>query len=236
MVLEIRLAGGGGQNTTSQDSQNKHSLKNPHTTQTSKQKILLDFGGGTGLLVRLLRDSGIEAFWEDKYCQNLFARGFEWESGNPRLRGLDSVFTQEKLSKQAKMPTPELATSFEVFEHLPNPLEEIESMLSCAPNLLFSTELLPSFIPKSSGQNAWWYYGFAHGQHISFYSRESLEFIAKKRGLYFYSYGDLHLFTTKKINPLAFKLVIKLAGRGLFLWVKKRLGSKTMSDHLALLG
>lgn len=229
---------GGGQNTTSQDS-NKYSLKNPknpHTTQISKQKILLDFGGGTGLLVRLLRDSGIEAFWEDKYCQNLFARGFEWGSGNPRLLRLDSALSQEKLSKQAKIPTPELATSFEVFEHLPNPLEEIESMLSRAPNLLFSTELLPSFIPESSGQNTWWYYGFAHGQHISFYSYESLKFIAKKRGLYFYSFGGLHLFSVKKINPLAFRLVIKFAGKGLFLWVKKRLGSKTMSDHLALLG
>lgn len=232
MVLEISLTGG-GQNTTSQDSQNKHSLTNPYTSQTLKQKILLDFGGGTGLLVRLLRDSGIEAFWEDKYCQNIFARGFEWRSDNPRLFALDSVI-QETLSKQ-KMRPPELATSFEVFEHLPNPLEEIESMLSRAPNLLFSTELLPSFIPESSGQNAWWYYGFAHGQHISFYSYESLAFIAKKRGLYFYSYSGLHLFSSKKINPLAFKLVIKLAGKGLFLWVKKRLGSKTMSDSLALL-
>lgn len=186
--------------------------------------------------MRLLRDSGIEAFWEDRYCQNIFARGFEWENDNPRLLRLDSAYNAADNANQAQIPTPYLATSFEVFEHLPNPREEIESMLSRTPNLLFSTELLPSSIPESSGENAWWYYGFEHGQHISFYSRESLEFIARQMGLYFCSYGSLHLFSSKKIHPLAFKLVAKLAGKGLFLWVQKRLGSKTMSDHLMLLG
>jgi hypothetical protein len=38
---------------------------------------LLDFGGGTGLLVRLLRDRGVDAWWNDPMATNQMARGFE---------------------------------------------------------------------------------------------------------------------------------------------------------------
>lgn len=172
------------------------------------EKILLDFGGGSGLLVRLLRDVGIDSYWSDKYCENLFARGFEWDSNT----------------------TPTMATCFEVFEHLPNPREEIDSMLKICPNLLFSTELLPCPIPESSGTNTWWYYGFSHGQHISFYTYQSLELIAKNHNLYFYSYGGLHLFSQKRIAPSYFKWIVRLAHRGLFTFIKKCFHSKTMSD------
>ena len=173
-----------------------------------RETSLIDFGGGSGLLVRLLRDVGIESYWSDEYCDNLFARGFEWQ----------------------KDRKPTLATCFEVFEHLPNPREQIDSMLQICPNLLFSTELLPCPIPESSGANAWWYYGFSHGQHISFYTYKSLEFIAKAHNLHFCSYGGLHLFSQSPISPLYFKWVIKLAHRGLFKILKKRFISKTMSD------
>lgn len=103
-------------------------------------------------------------------------------------------------------------------------------MLKICPNLLFSTELLPCPIPESNGANAWWYYGFSHGQHISFYTYKSLEFIAKAHNLHFCSYGGLHLFSQVYISPLYFKWVIKLAHRGLFKILKKRFISKTMSD------
>ncbi|WP_104743897.1 class I SAM-dependent methyltransferase [Helicobacter cinaedi] len=169
---------------------------------------MLDFGGGSGLLVRLLRDVGIESYWSDEYCENLFARGFEW---------------QENIK-------PTLATCFEVFEHLPNPREQIDSMLKICPNLLFSTELLPCPIPESNGANAWWYYGFSHGQHISFYTYKSLELIAKAHNLHFCSYGGLHLFSQVYISPLHFKWLIRLAHRGLFTLIKRRFYSKTMSD------
>jgi hypothetical protein len=42
---------------------------------------VIDCAGGYGILVRLLRDLGIDAFWSDLYSQNLVARGFEYTAG-----------------------------------------------------------------------------------------------------------------------------------------------------------
>lgn len=169
---------------------------------------LLDFGAGSGLLVRILRDIGIDAYFYDEYCKNIFARGFEWE----------------------KDKKPKLITSFEVFEHLENPKETIFNMLDISPNILFSTELLPNPTPKK-----WWYYGFNHGQHISFYTKESLYFLAKERQLNLYSINNIHLISEEKINLILLKMIIKFANRGLFSYVKTKLKSKTMQDHEMLL-
>ena len=174
--------------------------------------IVLDIGGGTGLLTRLLRDVGFEAQWSDEYCDNIFAQGFTYDN---------------KQDKQIA-----LATCFEVFEHLPDPLHQIESMLDICPNILFSTELLPCDVPQSNGENTWWYYGFEHGQHISFYTKQSLQFIAKKRKLFFYSFFSIHLLSTKRIT--LFALLIKIAHRGLFTIIQKQLQSKTFSDSIML--
>ena len=38
---------------------------------------VVDYAGGYGILVRLLRDRGINALWSDPYCENLLARGFQ---------------------------------------------------------------------------------------------------------------------------------------------------------------
>src|SRR5262249_39177480 len=37
----------------------------------------MDYGGGYGLFVRMMRDLGIDFYWSDKFCENLFAKGFE---------------------------------------------------------------------------------------------------------------------------------------------------------------
>src|SRR5688500_8616559 len=37
----------------------------------------LDYGGGNGMLVRLMRDRGFDFRWHDKYAENLFANGLE---------------------------------------------------------------------------------------------------------------------------------------------------------------
>ena len=37
---------------------------------------VLDYAGGYGILVRLLRDLGINAYWDDKFCANILAKGF----------------------------------------------------------------------------------------------------------------------------------------------------------------
>ncbi len=62
---------------------------------------VINCAGGYGILVRLLRDLGIEALWSDRYCQNLVARGFVYTTGDGCL-----------------------ATAFEASEHFVNPVEK----------------------------------------------------------------------------------------------------------------
>lgn len=174
------------------------------------KKSYLDFGGGYGLFVRLMRDNGIDFFWDDAYTRNLLARGFE--------------YTNEPI---------ELITTFETFEHFENPIKEIEKMLKISPNILFTTDLYPNPIPRPEN---WWYYALDHGQHISFYSIDTLKYIAAKYNLNLYSNGKyFHLLTSKKINNYLFKTL--LLNRLNYIsdkWMKYNLKSKTWSDHLNL--
>jgi hypothetical protein len=39
----------------------------------------LESAGGYGLLTRMMRDWGFDFRWHDPYCENVFARGFEWD-------------------------------------------------------------------------------------------------------------------------------------------------------------
>jgi hypothetical protein len=145
----------------------------------------VDYAGGYGLLVRLMRDHGIDFRWHDKYCNNIFAQGFvAHEPGREPVT---------------------LLTCFEVFEHLADPWGELERMLAYSRNILFTTQLLP---PSAPLPGQWWYYGLEHGQHISFYTREALSRLAQRAGLNYYTNGaSLHLFTEKRISQPLFYCV-----------------------------
>lgn len=173
-----------------------------------KNGKFLDYAGGYGVFVRMMRDIGFDFYWDDKYTTNLFARGFEYQNGDKY----------------------EAVTTFESFEHFVNPIDEIESLLKISKNIIFSTELLPNPIPKPQD---WWYYGLDHGQHISFYSKRTFEFIAKKYNLKYANLGGLHLLSEKKISNLQLN-VLKLSKFGLHKILKKRLKSKTWGDYLKI--
>jgi len=144
----------------------------------------LDYAGGHGIFTRLMRDIGYHFLWYDPYTQNLLARGFEYR--------------QDKKI--------ELITSFETFEHFPEPLVEVEKMLSISRNILFTSLLLPENIPDP---DSWWYYGREHGQHISFYSLKTLRYIAKKYGLNLCSnHYNLHLLSEKNIDCDIFNKIV----------------------------
>jgi hypothetical protein len=115
----------------------------------------LDFGGGYGVLTRMMRDHGFDFYHYDKYAENLFAQGFD-----ANLR-----------------ESYNLVSSFENFEHFVNPMEEIRNILNITDCLYFTTLLLPSPIPRVKN---WWYYSVESGQHISFYSSKTLKYIADK--------------------------------------------------------
>ena len=147
----------------------------------------IDYGGGYGLFVRLMRDRGFDFFRYDKFCDNIFAQGFDADA----TQGMRY----------------ELLTAFEVFEHLQDPVAEFEEMLKLSDNILFTTILLPADTPKP---DSWWYYGLDHGQHISFYTVPALTFLAKRFSLRLLSDGaSIHLLTKNDISQIKFLLLVK---------------------------
>jgi len=145
----------------------------------------VDYGGGYGIYVRRMRDIGFNYFYYDKYCENLFASGYEVDTA-------DDAY--------------ELATAFEVIEHMPNPLDGMREVMRFSKSVFFSTELLPPDCPKPG---EWWYYGPEHGQHISFFSNKSLNELASRLGVHLYTYGSFHLMTKKRISPKLYRLVLE---------------------------
>ena len=71
-----------------------------------------------------------------------------------------------------------------------------------------------------------------HGQHISFFSRKTLNILAKKNGMNFYSTGHIHLITKRHISPVLFYAIVKLSKYGFGFIAKKMVKSKTWEDHL----
>lgn len=145
-------------------------------------KKFLDYAGGYGVFVRLMRDVGFDFVWEDKFSPNLFARGFEYKSG-------DKI---------------DLITAFELFEHLEKPVEELEKMFEISSDILFTQNTMPLPVKPN-----WWYLSPSAGQHISFYTNKTLDFLAEKFGKKHLSSGEYHLFTEKDIEQKAFEEVIK---------------------------
>lgn len=168
---------------------------------------VIDCAGGYGILVRLLRDLGVDALWDDPYCQNLLAKGHEYQ-GQPAV----------------------LATAFEAFEHFVEPAQELKKLLEVAPNVLMSTLLIPEPTP-AIGQ--WWYYGTDHGQHIGFFRKETLEFLAKKHGKFLISDGvSFHLFLANKRAPWLWRILLKIK-LTMPIIMKTFLKSKTWDDRLS---
>jgi hypothetical protein len=164
---------------------------------------VVDHAGGYGILVRALRDAGVDARWRDKYCDNLLARGFEDDD-----RKCD------------------LVTAFEVFEHVLDPVVELRTLLARAPVVLLSTELISGGeTPRSN----WWYLGPEHGQHIGFFRTGTLRWMAEAVGCHHASDGaSVHLFSREPVPRLW-----RAAIRRHRLWpiiARCRLKSRTWSD------
>lgn len=137
----------------------------------------LDYGGGTGLFVRLMRDEGFPFLRSDLYCENIFARGFDLSDRDPDFQ--DSFV---------------LLTAFELFEHFEHPKCQIEKMFGLSDTILFSTELQPD--RELTSADDWWYFVPETGQHIAFYNLRSLEYLADHFGARLYSNGaSLHMMT-----------------------------------------
>lgn len=179
--------------------------------EVEAEGLYLDVAGGYGMLTRLMRDYGFDFYWSDKYCQNLLARGFEADKANAPFNAL---------------------TAFEVLEHVHDPLAFITETMGRfgSRKLIFSTELYQGAPPAED----WWYYTFNTGQHISFYQPQTLQLIAERLGLKFYSAHGIHMFTDRPISKARFD---RFTGRLAFpiaFYVKRKLQSRTLTDHYLL--
>ena len=170
----------------------------------------LDAAGGYGIFTRLMRDVGFDYYWSDKYSPNLVARGFEADVGP------GGPYTA--------------VTAFEVMEHLPDPVVFVAELLESTgtDTIIFTTEL---FAGEPPAPEAWWYYAFPTGQHITFYQRSTLELIGNRFGMHFYSSGMLHIWTRAKLSPLAVRVVTSPRVASLLNGLPRlALGSRTMAD------
>lgn len=151
-----------------------------------KKCAYLDYAGGYGLFTRLMNDMGLKFYWSDSFTKNIFAQGLEYNS--------------EKVKA---------ITCFEAFEHFVNPVDEINKLVKITPNILFSTKLIPD--KEIPDPKTWGYYGFDHGQHISFYSEKTLYALAEKCNLNIVSdKQNIHLFTKNRINSYLFRGILLL--------------------------
>jgi len=143
----------------------------------------VDFGGGHGIFVRLMRDRGFDFSLADLYATNDYARGFEYERGQKY----------------------DFLTAFEVLEHLQDPIADLTAMMTLSENVFVSTLLVPQPAPKLPD---WWYYLPSTGQHVAFYTPKSLQAVARRFGRHLLSNGTHHLFTTAAKNDLLFRLAM----------------------------
>ena len=125
----------------------------------------LDYGGGNGLLSKILSEDG----WRS-------------ESYDPFFNSKTSIRELGKFN---------LITCFEVFEHVPNPKKLISDLVllmddSCL--VMFSTVLNDRKIEKNKRID-WWYASPRNG-HISLYSRKSIEILTSDKNLIFGSFNE----------------------------------------------
>lgn len=115
----------------------------------------LDYGGGAGLLCRLLRDIGRDAYLYDRYAPASYATGFN-----------GSLNTHY-----------DLVTAFEVVEHFPAPKSDLDALFGANPKIV----LIMTYLYQ--GENAdWWYIAPEEGQHIFFYSPAAIALIGRRYG------------------------------------------------------
>ena len=118
-------------------------------------KNVIDFGGGDGLLCRLMRDYSINCFVRDKFASPTYAQGFD----------------------QPDFAEPDLLVAFEVLEHFGCPNSDLDLIFRFDPKvLLFSTAIY------SNESLNWWYLSTKSGQHVFFYSAEAFRIIAERYG------------------------------------------------------
>ena len=150
-----------------------------------KARSAIDIGGGSGLLCRFLRDYAINCFVSDKYAAPTYAQGF----------------TEPDFDK------PDMVMAFEVLEHFANPRVDLDPLFALDPKVL----LISTGFYDDQKQD-WWYLSAESGQHLFFYSKKALQFIAARYGYEMVRGGEYTLF----VKPESFSASRKFLTRVFF--------------------
>jgi SAM-dependent methyltransferase len=130
----------------------------------------LDYGGGSGVLSRLLGQSGWQSASYDPYV----------DRGVP-VSGLGRF---------------DLITAYEVFEHVPDArqlMSDLRTLLAPDGVILFSTLVSDGHIHPN--QRLTWWYAAPRNGHISLYSRKSLATLAAQSALRYATFSEgFHTF------------------------------------------
>lgn len=143
-------------------------------------RSLLDYGGNTGFLCRLLRDRGYDAYSYDRYVPPIYAPHFV---GSPSERY-------------------DLVSAFEVIEHFAWPATDLDEIFLGSPQIVLATTEL------YSGQSAdWWYLAPREGQHVFLYSDNAVRLVAARYGYHLLIAHGFLLFSRAPV-PLARRQII----------------------------
>jgi len=171
----------------------------PYLVAKGRSKVLLDWGAGSGLTVRSLRDLGINAWAFEPYGECPLAKGF-WYSKKEKV--LNERFG--------------IILAQEVVEHLRDIREFTEAALECCDDLIFTTEMIPDNVSRN-----WWYLLPETGQHISFIGRKGIKTLCRDFGLRHHRShdGSMHLLTRKKRNIVLFSIMTHKSVAAIFMLV-----------------
>jgi hypothetical protein len=149
----------------------------------TKARNVLDYGGGDGLLCRLLRDHGLNAFVMDAHAAPTYAQGF----------------TVPNFSE------PDILSAFEVLEHFAHPSEEMGRLFDLKPRIVVATTGL------YTGQGAdWWYLIPETGHHIFFYSAKGMRILAEQHGYDYHDPGGFSVFVRRgTVGKTAMRLLYR---------------------------
>jgi hypothetical protein len=168
----------------------------------------LDVAGGYGVLTRLMRDIGFDYYWQDKYADNLFARGFEDEPGRSYS----------------------IISAVEILEHIYDPVSFLKNLMErtgCT-TVLATTQLYEGSTPPPQ---SWWYYSFEAGQHISLSNAHTIRALADRLDLKYFKYKEVHVLTSRPGKSLSIAPLIIRPLRHFFVsCIGKMLTSRTVSD------
>ena len=159
----------------------------PYLLTKGREGRVLDWGAGSGLTVRQLRDLGIDTWAYEPYGECPLAKGFCYKS---EIEADESEFCT--------------VLAQEVFEHLEDIRGFLESALARSEDLIFTTAIVTSKVSRD-----WWYLLPETGQHISFLSMEGIVYICRELSLHYCRSddGSVHLLTRRKRNVLRFSVM-----------------------------